>query len=272
MNCVVNHAHCTHTQTRFGQKPSRLVAVGFRDDFSDVRLCLSNEIKSDFLYATLSHCWGRDGSKTKLTASSEQQFMKQILWEPLPRTFKDAIKVTRKLQVAFGIQYIWIDALCIVQDFTEDWRREASRMGDIYYFSFCNLAACVGSDCDSGLFHDRDPFSSHTCIVRAQIDDSAKAFFEVENRESLDVDIEPSYLGSRAWVPQEILLAPRILYFASQKIVWECASLCACEKAPARDSIGSPIKRHCFDSPALLTAITNERTHPDGADYRLYRI
>ncbi|KAF2646878.1 HET-domain-containing protein [Massarina eburnea CBS 473.64] len=34
----------------------------------------------------------------------------------LPRKFRDAINVTRQI----GIRYIWIDALCIVQDPFED--------------------------------------------------------------------------------------------------------------------------------------------------------
>ncbi|KAK3171912.1 hypothetical protein OEA41_003996 [Lepraria neglecta] len=188
---------------------------------------------------------------------------------PLPGTFKDAIKVTRKLRSAFGVSYIWIDALCVIQDSVEDWQQESSAMGDTYRSSFCNLAACVGPDSYSGLFQDYDPFSSHTCVVRAAMGDSAQAFYEIENHETLHTDVESSYLESRAWVVQEILLAPRILYFTPHRLIWECGSLGASEKAPNEMLLGSPRKRRWFGGPALLTRTVNEQEHPD---YWLYRI
>lgn len=46
----------------------------------------------------------------------------------LPKSFQDAVSVTRK----FGVRYLWIDALCILQDSVEDWRQEAVVMGKIY--------------------------------------------------------------------------------------------------------------------------------------------
>ena len=269
MNCVVNHGACTHRPLGSRQKPSRFIYVGSRDDFSDVRLILSHEIPSNALHVTLSHCWGRHGLQMKLTSSSEQDFKKLIPWQPLPDTFKDAIKVTRKLRSAFGVSYIWIDALCVIQDSVEDWQQESSAMGDTYRSSLCNLAACVGPDSYSGLFQDCDPFSSHTCVVRAAMGDSAQAFYEIENHETLHTDVESSYLESRAWVVQEILLAPRILYFTPHRLIWECGSLGASEKAPNEMLLGSPRKRHWFGGHALLTRTVNEQEHPD---YWLYRI
>ena len=52
----------------------------------------------------------------------------------MPKTFQDAIVVTTKLSVS----YLWIDALCIVQDSVDslEWRQEASIMGDIYANSY----------------------------------------------------------------------------------------------------------------------------------------
>ena len=44
-------------------------------------------------------------------------------------TIRDAVLVTR----ALGITYIWIDALCIIQDHNaEDWNEQASKMNEIY--------------------------------------------------------------------------------------------------------------------------------------------
>src|SRR5271170_8055968 len=72
-----------------------------------------------------------------------------IPWSSLPETFQDAITITRKL----GIQYLWIDALCIVQDDLSDWEIESSKMASIYSHSFLTIAASHGRDSRSGCFH-----------------------------------------------------------------------------------------------------------------------
>ncbi|KAK3638583.1 hypothetical protein LTR22_017767 [Elasticomyces elasticus] len=46
----------------------------------------------------------------------------------MPKTFQDAIVVAK----ALDIEYLWIDALNIIQDDEEDWQREATKMADIY--------------------------------------------------------------------------------------------------------------------------------------------
>ena len=46
----------------------------------------------------------------------------------IPKTFQDAIKVTRWL----GVKYLWIDSFCIVQDDVLEWQTEAAKMADIY--------------------------------------------------------------------------------------------------------------------------------------------
>jgi hypothetical protein len=46
----------------------------------------------------------------------------------LPKTIQDAIKVTRML----GIEYLWVDSICIVQDDSKDFQKESVDMGKIY--------------------------------------------------------------------------------------------------------------------------------------------
>lgn len=55
----------------------------------------------------------------------------------LPKTFKDAIKLTRQC----GVRHLWIDSLCIIQDSITDWAAESSTMGDVYQNSVCNISA-----------------------------------------------------------------------------------------------------------------------------------
>ena len=67
------------------------------------------------------------------------------------QTFKDAIDVTR----ALGVQYLWIDSLCIIQDSESAWLCESTLMSDIYRYSYCNIAAAYASSDNVGLFNDR---------------------------------------------------------------------------------------------------------------------
>ena len=69
----------------------------------------------------------------------------------LPETFQDAIKITRRP----GIKYLWIDCFCIVQDDSQDWEKEATRMAQIYQRSYVTIAAAGSTDSYSGHFPKR---------------------------------------------------------------------------------------------------------------------
>ncbi|KAF8864313.1 heterokaryon incompatibility, partial [Acephala macrosclerotiorum] len=52
-------------------------------------------------------------------------------------TFQYAIEITRFL----GLKYIWIDSLCILQDYKEDWVEESAKMGIYYSSSWLTIGA-----------------------------------------------------------------------------------------------------------------------------------
>lgn len=61
-------------------------------------------------YVALSHCWGPT-KPIMLLETDIQAFQHGISWTDLPRTFAEAITLTRKL----GYEFIWIDTMCIIQ-------------------------------------------------------------------------------------------------------------------------------------------------------------
>jgi hypothetical protein len=65
-----------------------------------------------------------------------------IHWDELPQTIKDAVIVTR----ALGIQYLRVDALCIIQVSQEDWEAESKKMADVYGGAFLAISAALGPD------------------------------------------------------------------------------------------------------------------------------
>ena len=233
-NCVVNHLDCRRQLLESHSRPRRLIAVGDLDD--DVRLCNSSALDPDALYVTLSHCWGPQGIPFKLQKGNESILSERIPMAQLSLTFTDAIKLTRRLQV-LGVKYLWIDALCILQDSEEDWRDQALIMGEIYGNAFCNIAACTGSDGTSGLYPDNDGVSRRVCTLDTGTSSCLSGYFAVRDKNIMRSDAKNATILSRAWCVQELMLAPRVLYFSRSHTVWECATLLAEDSAPTRQMV-----------------------------------
>jgi hypothetical protein len=84
-------------------------------------------------YIALSHRWTPEtelGSTTTANVALRLQENGDKWQESLPATFLDAMTLARQL----GIQYVWIDSLCIIRtgDGGHDWRNEAVKMADYY--------------------------------------------------------------------------------------------------------------------------------------------
>lgn len=62
-------------------------------------------------WVALSHCWGTENT-FKTTSETYASRCRGFRWEKLPKTFQDAVTVTRML----GVRYLWIDSICIIQD------------------------------------------------------------------------------------------------------------------------------------------------------------
>jgi hypothetical protein len=150
--------------------------------------------------------------------------------DDLPPTFQDAVKLVR----ALGIQYIWIDSLCIVQDDEKEWRQEASRMGDIYGSSYLTIAATAAIDSSKGIFSRRPGslrIANTDVFVRKKIDHTV---FKMPVLDALTevgdgIGSHKYPLFQRGWCLQERLLSNRILHFTSDEMVWQCRSCDQCE-------------------------------------------
>jgi hypothetical protein len=201
-------------------------------------------------YACLSHCWGGE-QPLQTTLDTLTQHRKEIKWELLPRTFQDAITVTRK----FGIQYIWIDSLCIIQDSTKDWREQSALMAEIYQSAIITIAGSASSGPRQGLFRTADPAHIDQPFSAAE---NLEGVDEVRSRIPLSHNAFELPLLHRGWVFQERLLSPRYLHFGQNELIWECMEHLTCEcgclslKDPYRHKWLEPKNRLHPDSLQLL--------------------
>jgi hypothetical protein len=102
----------------------------------------------------------------KLTQQSLARFKQGIPLSILPQAFQDATYVVRYL----GQQYLWIDALCIIQDDPLDWREQAAKMADVYLNSELNIAVSESKNSHDGIFWSRNPLEITPCIIQTRRD------------------------------------------------------------------------------------------------------
>lgn len=105
--CFENHPHCGLRQSTTQFYPSRIIDVGTTND-GCIQLRESFTIKDGGPYFCLSHCWG-DTQPYTLTKATASTLKKGLLVSSLPKTFRDAVDVTRK----FHVRYLWIDSLYV---------------------------------------------------------------------------------------------------------------------------------------------------------------
>jgi hypothetical protein len=143
-NCASTHSSCGPPPT--AQTPKRLIYVGESDD-DCIHLVSPPLSQGKFNYVALTHCWGGASIMSTNKANIESRQI-SISSNEIPKTFQDAIKVTRWL----GVMYLWIDSFCIVQDDVLEWQTEAAKMADIYGGSWVVIAACQADNCSTGFF------------------------------------------------------------------------------------------------------------------------
>ncbi|CZR56272.1 uncharacterized protein PAC_06160 [Phialocephala subalpina] len=186
-------------------------------------------------YITLSHCWG---GKVHLctTTSNLDRHRKGIPYAKLPRTFKDCVTVARKL----GVQHIWIDSLCIIQDQRSDWAHNSRMMDKVYENSLFTVTA-VSSPDSSTPFLGPDAPSGRAKYQHHDIDASAlsKITPNVKARK-YNAEISPGWfygpLEFRAWAWQERHLSVRTIDFTEQQVHWQCATVNTCDCIGVKDA------------------------------------
>ena len=211
-NCIESH-ECRRRSSDF--HPKRLLDVG-SEGFPSLKL-----IDDQFLaapYLALSHCWG-DHRPLTTTSQTLEQRKYSIEWSSLPPVFRDAVAVTREL----GVQYLWIDCLCILQDSVRDWEEQAAQMGQIYSNSYVTILAASSP---SSLV----PFlTSREAIVCEGVNLRFGKDHYVGVRKIGGTDHSDQPLHYRGWAFQEEILSTRIIRFTRREVKWECQTLSCCE-------------------------------------------
>lgn len=233
--CHDYHEECHHEGSN-GRLPTRLLDVGGSTLAEEPRLILCAddlELRTaiDTPYAALSHCWGEGSRPPKTETFSMSHRLQEIPLHSMPRTYRDAIMLTRSLH----IRYLWIDSLCIIQDDKADWERESAVMFDVYRNAHITLCALVNS-CDDGFLSQvrqeveipfRSSLNPQCCgtlsLREVWPHDSLARWHDRVN----DWKRQFSFCewNNRGWTFQELLFSPRKLICGLQQFHYDCDTM-----------------------------------------------
>lgn len=230
--CCEEHPECglpqlATSETQYRRYPSRLLNVGLPATTVDSSFCTLVDGPSAMgEYITLSYCWGQN--QTLKTLKSNLAAHKQgIPLQDMPLTLLHAVIATRNL----GVRYLWIDALCIVQDDLSEWEQEAPQMGLVYQNAFCTLAAAGSYSSSGGLFLPRartEPEIRFQYSNRQRRGETvafgakSNAFYITPLRSTFRNLVQNSVWNKRGWVLQERNLSRRTILFGAGQTFFEC--------------------------------------------------
>lgn len=198
--------------------PSRVLHISGTGEEPTIRL--SND-HPPAPYVALSYCWGAD-QPAKTTRANFSSYLSDIDVSTLPATVRDAAIVTRGI----GMSYLWVDAMCIIQDDFDDVMEQIAQMHSIYHSSWVTIAAVEALTCNNGFLQPRADWQP--LRMRARLDESGP---------STDVLLAPknnnlrheSALFRRGWTLQETLLSSRILLYGQRELIYLCLEAERCE-------------------------------------------
>ncbi|TVY78683.1 hypothetical protein Focb16_v008302 [Fusarium oxysporum f. sp. cubense] len=149
--------------------------------------------------------------------------MTVISMDSFPAVIEDAILAAPSLE----FRYVWIDALCTVQDDDKDWAYEAAIMDAVLSNAELTISTLVSSVCHTRLFQPRSAQVVHPVFFFfldiwkhkfGRWSSTIEAVFPAWLEEDLKA---PAPINSRGWTLQEQLLSTRILYFGTGMLHWE---------------------------------------------------
>ena len=219
--CVETHTECPGSE--LVDLPHRVLEVMSDTGEPFLRLIQIDQCKGR--YAALSHCWGTFGGLQTVKSCLELH-LSHIDEKDLSKTVQDAVMITRGLK----LRYLWVDTLCIIQDDSEDWKRESSKMDSVYRQAHVTIAASGAQNGSEGCFFARRPVLGPVTIpvTFAASKELAEINFKMHAGSVAD-GLTDNPLSKRGWCLQELILSHRIINFGKERVVWRCKESLAAE-------------------------------------------
>jgi hypothetical protein len=175
-------------------------------------------------YACLSYVWGEIGVQETLrknTPGWRYDRSGERTSVPLPRrvseTIRDAMIVTKELD----LRYLWVDALCIVQDDFSEKYAQMAVMAQIYSHAAVCLIAAAGSDANAGL----PGVTSARSLWHQSAIEVDNGLWIGKRMPGMALLLDESHWMTRGWTYQEFFFSRRCLVFTESETFWYCGVL-----------------------------------------------
>jgi hypothetical protein len=200
-------------------------------------------------YLALSYCWP---SSTSAHFQTTKAVLDELLtpgalqkrMEDLPSVIQDAILFTAE----FNEQYLWVDALCIVQDDLEQKQSQIEQMDLVYGSAILTIICAHPQPLDEtylGLdgfrmgvskseFNGLPGYRSGSRICRQLVEEIDGLRLSVPFT-SVDMAVRYSRWDNRAWTFQEHRLSRRKLFFTELQLYFQCSCAVFCEDTVSED-------------------------------------
>ena len=216
-DCLDHHDLC------FGKDipklPTRVIKI------SEEKLRLEEPQGKHARYATLSYSIG-GACLFKTTSQNVSQRREGFFIDDLPKTAQDAVWWTRQL----GLDYLWSDSVCILQDNLTDWEIELGSMAEIYSEATVTIAATRAQTAAEGCLPSMNKLNMLPCYPAPGI--------VILPRYQRDYWIFlRGFLDSRAWCFQEVELSKRVLRVGGEEIAWQCRKCKRLESDPEEQKV-----------------------------------
>lgn len=194
------------------EMPTRVVDVA---SGPNPRVVITDGEQEKFM--ALSYSWGPQGKDLLVLNSDTKEALLQGALEEskFARTHREAFDTARSL----GIQYVWIDALCIIQGDPEDWAAESKTMGQVYNNAYLTVLAGSSTDSRAGFLSDRH---NPTRPFPIPLDDKSRDqpfLFATAPRSHTE-----GPTSTRSWCFQEAMLSRRLVTFGTEQLSFRCTT------------------------------------------------
>ncbi|VUC24212.1 unnamed protein product [Clonostachys rosea] len=242
--CEKEHETCRRLQ--LGKLPTRVIEIAGDTHPPRIHISVGEQVP----YAALSYCWGAERNIRLLSANVET-YVEGIPINEIPQTIADALEITK----ALGLKYLWVDALCILQDSEQDLQHELSYMGEIYANAWLTIAPKNSASCRDGCFRERDWKTSAIVPLDIRLPSGAEQttsqiHLQEENkrtscvnrlmvlpRHRMEKNGKKSILRTRGWTLQEEILSRRMLHCSDRELSWACLEGRCTERIPEQEDI-----------------------------------
>lgn len=168
-------------------------------------------------FIALSYCWGPQGKDLLVldTETKAELFQGTLKESNFARTHREAFDTARSL----GIQFVWIDALCIIQGDAQDWVEESKNMGLVYSNAYLTILAGSSTDSRAGFLADRhNPIQPFPIPLDDKTRDRPFLFATMPRSH----DEGPT--SKRSWCFQEAMLSRRLVTFGTEQLSFRCTT------------------------------------------------